>query len=123
MFIFHVLSSVLCHLVSVFEVLLIPKLCMVVWPLEGMAFGHKVELHCQLQLLASVIFCLPLLFPFCIVKALGTYCGSLKMAFDSVCKSWVMCVPVEVVGSLGSTSVRGSVWPGLSLSVSSLTCS
>ena len=59
--------------------------------------------------MASVIFHLPLLFPFSIVKALGTDWGSLKMAFESACKFWGIHVPVEVVGWLGSTSVGGYV--------------
>ena len=33
----------------------------------------------------SVIFCLPLLFPFSIVRALGTDWESLKMALESAC--------------------------------------
>ena len=52
--------------------------------------------------MALVILCLPLPFPFCIVKAWGTDWGSLTMAFVSLCKSWGTHVPVDVVGWLGS---------------------
>ena len=82
----------------------------------GLAFGGDgiwsqscVALPTTTIGVASVIFCLPILFLFSIVRALGTDWESLKMAFESADKSWGTCIPVEVVGWLGSTSVRGSV--------------
>ena len=52
---------------------------------------------------------LPLLFPFSIVRALGTDLGSLKIALESAYESWDTQMPLEVVGWSGSTSVGGSV--------------
>ena len=108
MFIFHVLSYVLCHLVPVFGVLLMPKLHMVIWPLRGWHWSQScVALPSTTIGIVSVIFCLPLIFPFSIVRALGTDWGSLKMALESAHKSWGMHMPVEVVGWLRSTSFGG----------------
>ena len=72
--------------------------------------------------MVSLMLCLPLPFPFSIVKALGTDLGSLKIALESAYESWGTHVPLEVVGWSGSTSVGGSVCSGLSSSVSFSMC-
>ena len=69
--------------------------------------------------MVSLILHLPLPFP--IVKALGTDLGSLNIALASAHNSCT-CVPVEVKGWSGLTSVGGSACSAPSSSVSFSTC-